>query len=213
LSQIARRQCFLCHNLLFFVIQYEKLSFPYLIVAPLAAERHHSALQVAPLATERLVPVLQVAPLAAERLVPALQVAPLAAERHVPILQVAPLAAERLVPVLLVAPLTAERHVPYRKLRDATDSNQRVSRFCEPLPTAVIPIQAEAASLVEGSCVPSVARPEVERDIPFIFALDFVFLHKRNRPFCVIASRTPLPEHQVASKSPFSPLPEPPALL
>ena len=27
--------------------------------------------------------------------------------------------------------------------------------------------------------------PEVERDIPFIFALDFVFLHKRNRPFCV----------------------------
>ena len=26
---------------------------------------------------------------------------------------------------------------------------------------------------------------EVERDIPFIFALDFVFLHKRNRPFCV----------------------------
>ena len=28
-------------------------------------------------------------------------------------------------------------------------------------------------------------RPEVERDIPFIFALDFVFLHKRNRPFCV----------------------------
>ena len=28
------------HNLLFFVIQYEKLSLPYLIVAPLAAERH-----------------------------------------------------------------------------------------------------------------------------------------------------------------------------
>ena len=56
----------LCHNL----IQYEKLSFPYLIVAPLAAER--------------LVPVLQVAPLAAERHVPVLQVAPLTAERHVP---------------------------------------------------------------------------------------------------------------------------------
>ena len=44
-----------------------------------------------------------------------------------------------------------------RKLRDAVDSNQRVSRFCEPLPSAVIPIRAEAASLVEGSCVPSVA--------------------------------------------------------
>ena len=116
MSQIARRQCFLCHNLLFFVIQYEKLSFPYLIVAP----------------------------------------------------------------------LTAERHVPYRKLRDAADSNQRVSRFCEPLPTAVIPIQAEAASLVEGSCVPSVARPEVERDIPFIFALAFVFYTKGTVPFVLL---------------------------
>ena len=67
LSQIARRQCFLCHNLLFFVIQYEKLSFPYLIVAPLAAERLVPVLPVAPLAAERHVPVLQVAPLAAER--------------------------------------------------------------------------------------------------------------------------------------------------
>ena len=72
----------LCHNLLFFVIQYEKLSFPHLIVASLAAERHHSALQVAPLAAERHVPCLQVAPLTAERLVPVLQVAPLTAERH-----------------------------------------------------------------------------------------------------------------------------------
>ena len=121
MSQIARRQCFLCHNLLFLVIRCEKLSFPYLIVAPLAAERH----------------------------------------------------------------------VPYRKLRDATDSNQRVSRFCEPLPTAVIPIQAEAASLVEGSCVPSVARPEVERDIPFIFALDFVFYTKGTVPFVLFRSAFP----------------------
>jgi len=47
------------------------LSFPYLIVAPLAAERHHPVLQVAPLTAERHVPVLQVAPLTAERLVPA----------------------------------------------------------------------------------------------------------------------------------------------
>ena len=46
----------------------EMLSFPYLIVAPLTAERHHSALQVAPLTAERHVPVLQVAPLTAESL-------------------------------------------------------------------------------------------------------------------------------------------------
>ncbi len=84
------------------------LSFPYLIVAPLTAERHHSALQVAPLTAERLVPVLPVAPLAAERHHSVLQVAPLTAERHVPVLQVAPLTAERHVPVLQVAPLTAE---------------------------------------------------------------------------------------------------------
>ena len=32
----------------------EMLSFPYLIVAPLTAERHHSALQVAPLTAESL---------------------------------------------------------------------------------------------------------------------------------------------------------------
>ena len=56
------------------------LSFPYLIVAPLTAERHHSALQVAPLTAERLVPVLPVAPLAAERHHSVLQVAPLTAE-------------------------------------------------------------------------------------------------------------------------------------
>ena len=72
------------------------LSFPYLIVAPLTAERHHSALQVAPLTAERLVPVLPVAPLAAERHHSVLQVAPLTAERHVPVLQVAPLTAESL---------------------------------------------------------------------------------------------------------------------
>ena len=74
----------------------EMLSFPYLIVAPLTAERHHSALQVAPLTAERHVPVLQVAPLTAERHHSVLQVAPLTAERHVPVLQVAPLTAESL---------------------------------------------------------------------------------------------------------------------
>ena len=31
--------------------------------------------------------------------------------------------------------------------------------------------------------------PSIWFDIPFIFALDFVFLHKRNRPFCVTAER------------------------
>lgn len=36
-------------------------------------------------------------------------------------------------------------------MRDAVDSNQLLSRLCEPLPTAVIPIRAEAASLVEVS--------------------------------------------------------------
>ena len=36
------------------------------------------------------------------------------------------------------------RSIPSHTLRDAADSNQRVSRFCEPLPTAVIPIRAEA---------------------------------------------------------------------
>ena len=86
-------------------------------------------------------------------------------------------------------------------MRDAVDSNQRVSRFCEPLPTAVIPIRAEAAS------------PDEDLTFRSYSLLISFFLHKRNRPFCVIASRTPLPEHQVASKSPFSPLPEPPALL
>ena len=88
-------------------------------------------------------------------------------------------------------------------LRDAADSNQRVSRFCKPLPTAVIPIRAEGASLVEGSCVPfGSKRPEVERDIPFIFALDFVFLHKRNRPFCVTLSCFTcfMPSHNATAK-------------
>ena len=125
LSQIARRQCFLCHNRQFFVIRCEKLSFPCLRVAPLTAERHVPVLQVAPLTAERHVSVLPVAPLTAERLVPVLPVAPLTAERLVPVLPVAPLAAERHVPVLQVAPLTAERLVPVLQVAPLTTERER----------------------------------------------------------------------------------------
>ena len=78
--------------------------------------------------------------------------------------------------------------IPSRTLRDAADPNQRLSRLCEPLPTAVIPIRAEAASLVEGSCVPSVASDQRSSETFRSYSLLISFFYTKGTVPFVLSS-------------------------
>ena len=74
------------------------------------------------------------------------------------------------------------------KIRNVVDCGQFPLHGCEPLPTAVIPIRAEAASLVEGSCVPSVASDQRSSETFRSYSLLISFFYTKGTVPFVLSS-------------------------